>query len=74
MYKQMILELIKTYGKATRKEINDLLLDKMPEFFSDDKKKRRIKYLLIECLQNKEHKIKNIGTRVNSVWILDDKN
>lgn len=72
MYKQMIIELIKTYGKATRKEINDLLLDKMPDFLSDEKKKRRIKYLLIECLQNKENKIKNIGTRVNSIWILNN--
>lgn len=56
MYKQMIVELIKTYGKATRNEINDLLLDKMPEFLFKEKKKRRIKYLLIECLQNKEKK------------------
>lgn len=35
MYKQMIVELIKTYGKATRNEINDLLLDKMPEFLKE---------------------------------------
>lgn len=27
----MIVELIKIYGKATRYEINDLLLDKIPE-------------------------------------------
>lgn len=73
MYKQMIVELIKTYGKATRKEINDLLLDKMPDFLSDEKKKRRIKYLLIECLQDKEKKIKNIGSRVNSIWVLNTK-
>ena len=31
MYKQMIVELIKIYGKATRYEINDLLLDKILE-------------------------------------------
>ena len=74
MYKQMIIELIKTYGKATRNEINDLLLDKMPEFLSEDKKKRRIKYLLIECLQNKEKKIKNIGSRTNSIWVLNKDN
>ena len=39
-----------------------------------NKKKRRIKYLLIECLQNKEKKIENIGSRTNSIWVLNKDN
>lgn len=71
MYKQKILQLIETYGKATREEINDLLLDQMPDLLTNEQKKRRIKYLLIECLQNRENKIKNIGTPVKSIWTLN---
>ena len=72
MYKQKIIQFIKKYEKATRKEINDLLFDQMPDILSEKEKKRKIKYLLIECLSQKEKKIKNIGTLMNSVWVLNN--
>lgn len=71
MYKEKILQLIKAYGKATRKDINDLLLEQMPDVLSEEQKKRRIKYLLIECLSNKENKIKKVGNGANTYWILN---
>ena len=58
MYKKMILEYISAYGKATRREIDELLLEHMPSVLDEDQKKRRIKYLLVDCLSAKEHKIK----------------
>lgn len=71
MYKEKIIQFINTYGKATRKDIIDLLLDQMSDVLSDEQKKRRIKYLLIECLSNKEKKIKRMGKGKKAYWILN---
>lgn len=68
MYKKMILEYISTYGKATRKEIDELLLEHMPSVLDEDQKKRRIKYLLVDCLSSKEHKIKYD----DSHWVINN--
>ena len=70
MYKEKILQYIKTYGKATRKEINELLIDQMPDVLSLEEKERRVKYLLVECLSKKENKIETKGSGKSSYWIL----
>ena len=70
MYKEKILQFIKTYGKATKREIEELLIEQMPDVLSLDEKKRRVKYLLVECLAKKENKIESIGTGRNSYWVL----
>ena len=70
MYKEKILQYIKTYGKATRKEINELLIDQMPDVLSLKEKERRVKYLLVECLSKKENKIETKGSGKSSYWIL----
>lgn len=70
MYKEKILQYIKTYGKATRKEINELLIDQMPDVLSLKEKERRVKYLLVECLAKKENKIETKGSGKSSYWIL----
>lgn len=70
MYKEKILQYIKTYGKATKKEINELLIDQMPDVLTLGEKERRVKYLLVECLSKKENKIESKGSGKGSFWIL----
>lgn len=71
IYKEMILKYISTYGKATRKDIDELLLEQMPNVLSEEQKKRRIKYLLIDCLSVKEHRIKYVRIDSKSFWIMN---
>lgn len=72
MYKEKILQFIKTYGKASRKDIDELLFEQMPNVLSEEQKKRRIKYLLIDCLSNKEHKIKSVRIDSKAYWVLNN--
>ena len=62
-----ILKHINTHGFATRKEIDTLLLNKLPNYLSAQQKKRR----LSNMIQNlKERKlIENVGTRSLPKWI-----
>ena len=45
-YKSLIMKYITKYGKASRKELENLLKDKLPATLSDDNKVNRIRYLL----------------------------
>ena len=45
-YKTLIIEYLKQYSKANRKEINKLLWDKLPDSLSDDQKKHKVHNLL----------------------------
>ena len=55
------------YGSATRKEIDDLLLDKLPEYMSSKQKKSKIHNIMSEM--SKTGRIKNIGSKFKSKWI-----
>ena len=48
--------------------LDNLLLNKLPDSLNEEQKKRKIKYLVNECLQNKEDIIQNIGTSRYPVW------
>lgn len=50
--KTLIIEYLKQYSKANRKEINKLLWDKLPDSLSDDQKKHKVRNLLA-ALKNK---------------------
>ena len=63
-------EYLEKYETATREEIDKLLFDYMPAFLPEKDKKRKIRYILIECLEKKEKKIENIGTKYKQVWKL----
>ena len=56
--------------EANKKDLDDLLIDKLPDSLNEEQKKRKIRYLVNEILNKKEQKIKNIGTTRYSVWIL----
>jgi ATP-dependent DNA helicase RecG len=70
-YQDMILELIRTYGPVTRKDIDSLLMDKLPEVLTEEQKRARIHYLLHE-LRGPLGLIRNSGSRTRPAWILVD--
>lgn len=69
-YKDLILELIKKYKSASRKDIDALLLPKLPDPLNDKNKISRIRYL-INILSVKEKLIKNIGNNRVPKWVLN---
>lgn len=69
-YKDLVLKYIKDFGSITKKDLDELLMDKLPDSLNEEQKKRKIRYLVNEILNKKEQKIKNIGTTRYSVWTL----
>jgi ATP-dependent DNA helicase RecG len=45
-YEKMILEYLKKFSSASRQDINDLILDKLPEILDDKQKKTRVRNIL----------------------------
>lgn len=72
-YKDLVLKYIKDFGSITKKDLDDLLISKLPDSLDNKQKKRKIKYLVSESLNRKEHILKNIGTNRYPVWTLDNK-
>ena len=72
-YKDLVLKYIKDFGSITKKDLDKLLIDKLPDSLNEEQKKRKIRYLVNEILNKKEQKIKNIGTTRYPVWTLDNK-
>jgi len=66
-YKDLLTQFIGEYGSATRKQIDDLLLGKLPEFYTDRQKKTKIRNLLAEM--SRERVIKNLGSRKYPKWV-----
>lgn len=62
-----ILKHINTHGFATRKEIDTLLLNKLPNYLSAQQKKRRLSNMIQDLKERKL--IENIGTRSLPKWI-----
>lgn len=48
-------------------------MDKLPDSLNEEQKKRKIRYLVNDNMQKREHIIKNIGTLRYPVWALNDK-
>ena len=67
----MICRFIKTYGSATRKDIDGLIANKLPAFLTDKQKKVKVNNL-INTMANKSRTINNTGSCRNSVWVLKD--
>lgn len=67
-YKKIIIKYIEEYGQATKKEIVNLLRDKLPDSLSDKNKVSRVRYLL--ALLKDEGIIYNAGTKGTSCWKL----
>lgn len=63
----MILEYLKKYKDATRKDLEALLVDKLPEILDEKQKQNKLSNLLASL--RKKGKIKNIGTIYKSKYI-----
>lgn len=68
-YKDLVIKFIDKYGEANRKEIDNLLQNKLPDILNERQKKIKINNLLNE-MSHKDKSIRNIGTDAKSKWIL----
>lgn len=68
-FKDMILEFIKKNKQATKEEIDNLLLDKLPAVLDKPQRRNKIRNL-IYALSNKEKSIENQGTSRYPIWKL----
>lgn len=67
-YMDLICKAIGEHGSLTRKEIDELLWNKLPDWMDDTKKKHRVTNLMTECRQR--GKILNEGSDTQSKWVL----
>ena len=65
----MVIELIEKFGSASRKDIDDLLWDKLSDILIEKQKKIKISNLLNE-MANKNKTIKNEGSDKQPKWML----
>jgi ATP-dependent DNA helicase RecG len=68
-YKQLIVDLIRTFGPATRQRINELLLPKLPDVLSEPQKLNKISNLLAE-MAHRDQTIHNEGSDTRPRWSL----
>lgn len=68
-YKNMIIEFIKEYGSANRRDISDLLTNKLSDVLNEKQKYNKITNLLAE-MKTKDKTIKNVGSDSSPKWIL----
>lgn len=67
-YLDLIVKAIKEHGSMTRRDIDELLWNKLPDWMTDEQRKNRVKNLIGELRVNE--KIQNKGTMKNPLWIL----
>jgi ATP-dependent DNA helicase RecG len=67
-YLDFILQSIKQHGCMTRKDIDELLWEKLPDIYDDRQKKNKIDNLITELRQ--KGVIKNKGSRSMPEWVL----
>ncbi|MEW6185272.1 MAG: hypothetical protein AB1585_05970 [Thermodesulfobacteriota bacterium] len=70
-YKDLILELIREHGPVSRKEINHLIFDKLPEILTGEQKYALIHNLIMELRDKRV--IHNLGTRSAPRWVSIEK-
>lgn len=67
-YLDLMTTFIKQHGYMERKDADELLWNKLPQWMDDKQKKIKINHLIAEL--RKKSKIKNEGTDFKSKWIL----
>ena len=69
-YKGLVLEYLRRYQQATPLQLEELLMDKLPDLLDADQKKNKIRNLLQE-LARKDGNVMNVGGRgSNARWVL----
>ncbi len=69
-YLDLILLLISDHGPVSRKEIDELLMNKLPEILTDEQKRSKIHNFLSTLSRQK--RIRNTGTRKDPKWIINE--
>jgi ATP-dependent DNA helicase RecG len=68
-FKKMIIDFIKQFGTASRKGIDELLINKLPDILNEKQKKNKINNLIFE-LSRKDKAIRNSGSNKKPCWVL----
>lgn len=68
-YKDLIIQYLRTYGKANKAKIRELLWDKLPDILTDAQKNRKINYLLT-TMREKNIIITDSSNQQKCSWIL----
>lgn len=68
-YLDLILALLREHGPVSRSEIDQLLLDKLPEVLTHAQRKHKIHNLLRELVR--KQLIRNVGIRQRPMWQTD---
>lgn len=69
-YIEAVKKLIRTFGYATRKQVDDLLIEQLPTDMSDIQKKNKIRNLLQKMRNCGEIVYEKNGAEKKSVWVL----
>jgi ATP-dependent DNA helicase RecG len=67
-YLDLICKSLKEHGSLTRKDVDELLWNKLPDWMSDKQRRGKISNLLSEL--RKTEKIANTGSYSNPCWVL----
>jgi ATP-dependent DNA helicase RecG len=67
-YLDLILELVREHGPVTRKEVDQLLVPKLPERLTEQQKLRKVNNLLQDL--RRAGRIENRGPRAKPEWVL----
>jgi ATP-dependent DNA helicase RecG len=68
-YKKLIIDFITQYGKASKIDIDKLLMDILPHILSDAQKQNKVRNI-IYAMHKKENCIQNMGSRTKPIWVL----
>ena len=69
-YQELVISFIRQYGQASRQDIDELLLDKLPDVLTLQQKTNKINRLLSYKMSKKLNLIKNVGSTKSSSWVL----
>lgn len=72
-YRDLVLDYIRQFGRASKQQISVLLADKLPDTMSEEQKDRKILYLRSQ-LKDKGMIIRDADSRKMSNWIIKQDN
>lgn len=67
-YQKLVLSILERFGAATRRDMDDLLLPKLPDVLNEEQKRNRVHTILTALRRAKL--IRNEGSRKESRWVL----
>jgi ATP-dependent DNA helicase RecG len=70
-YLRLVVDYLTQFGSATRKDIDDLLRDKLPDTLAPEQKARKVANLLTKL--RRDGHIRNNGSRTSPLWTLADR-